>query len=136
MSEYLISITCNDTTGFYDALTLACKTDNSEEDFQALAQHAASEVRGNVASNGSCPPAILAKLAKDPNIWVRLQLAGNPSCPAESLIELALDKTEEVRSKAVHNPSCPIEARLQSLFSFPARSAYGLRFLPKPVFPL
>ena len=59
-----------------------------------------------VASNPSCPPDVLRRLAgEDPGF--ACLVASNPACPPGTLTELAGHSSPEIRSQAVSNPACP-----------------------------
>ena len=59
-----------------------------------------------VASNPSCPPDVLRRLAGEDSGFACL-VASNPACPPGTLTELAGHSSPEIRSQAVSNPTCP-----------------------------
>lgn len=67
----------------------------------------ARAVRRTKAQRHDLPTALIEKLAKDEDAWVRRWLARNPCLSADILSDLAEDQDHEVRRGVARNPSCP-----------------------------
>ena len=72
----------------------------------AFADPAGRAAAGSV-SISSCPPAMLAALASDPDPDVRTVVLGDPSCPPAAVAALAVDDVVAISHKAADNPNCP-----------------------------
>ena len=64
-------------------------------------------VRRLAAKCRSCPPAVSAVLATDPEVKVRWEAARNDKTPPPVLTVLASDPDPTVREAASENPGCP-----------------------------
>ena len=66
--------------------------------------------RQNWSIELSTAPRLLADLAEDEDVSVRVGVARNVWTPADVLIRLATDRSDEVRAGVAGNPKTPIEA--------------------------
>jgi hypothetical protein len=64
----------------------------------------------SVASNPSAPSDVLARLAENESMMVRMSVASNPSAPPELLVRFTKDKSEVVRMSVARNPNTPPKA--------------------------
>ena len=72
---------------------------------ERLAKHKNPYIRGNVAFNPSSRPGILTALSQDNDEYVRSRVASNVYAPADVLSALASDRKENVRMCVAMNPS-------------------------------
>ncbi|MBD2618943.1 hypothetical protein H6G37_12060 [Synechocystis sp. FACHB-898] len=75
------------------------------------------DVRICVAKNPNCPVELrlklLTQLALDDGCWVRICVAENPNCPVDVLTQFALDNNSYVRRDVASNLNCPVEVLTQ-----------------------
>lgn len=71
----------------------------SYEEARALASHADSSIRAEIADRTDVRPEILYFLAEDQSPDVRRRVAGNPLSPAQANLMLAADEDEQVRAR-------------------------------------
>ena len=63
--------------------------------------------RAAAGSISSCPPAMLAALASDPDPDVRSIVLGDPSCPPAAVAALAVDDVVAITHEAAQHRNCP-----------------------------
>jgi len=64
-----------------------------------------NHVRAQVAANPAAPVDVIARLAVEPDAWVRKHAASNPSLPSPALRALSSDDDDQVRRAAAGNPN-------------------------------
>ena len=71
-----------------------------------------AEVKYGLIYNPSTRPSVLAELAKDPNVTVRVAVANQPNTPVDTLISMLDDKASGVRYSVASNPNLPVDILL------------------------
>lgn len=84
--------------------------ESSDARLSALAGHYSTEVRMRVAGNRSAPPAALARLAHDTDVFVAANAASNTSAPPEVLEEIvrrdcAASVRQQLAAAVAENPA-------------------------------
>lgn len=90
----------------------------------------ARAVRRIKARRHDLPAALIEKLAKDDDAWVRRWLARNPCVSADLLSDLAEDQDHEVRRGVARNPSCPKTLLLRAAVDSHPWVRAGVTFRP------
>lgn len=67
----------------------------------------------SIAQDPNARATTLARLAKDPEWFIRAEVAKNPSTSSETLSELAHDPESSVRFSAAKNPNTPVSDLMQ-----------------------
>lgn len=93
-------------TKYYD---IANNSSTRPSTLARLADDPDEYIRAMVARNSSTTSDVLSKLAHDPESQVRFATAQNPNTPVSDLMQLAGDPDEHVHSAVAGNPSTPVE---------------------------
>lgn len=87
-----------------------------------------ADILGNYIKAGSetCPPHLLAELARSEVARIRLRVAENPYAPLEVLEVLATDKNPDVRIAVGINPSTPAKIKFKLALDEDPSVRFGL----------